>query len=314
MIHMDPQTRLRLAVALIGKQKDAAGAIGITDARLSNYLRAVNKPGREVLEKLAAAANVRPAWLIDGTGPMMTEAEAPKPAVPDNRGRTAERPDAALSRLSGAPPAPRGAAAASIGSQELLQALQAMQTLLNCYLKSVCQAPPPDSPGTHAEVSAARAAAAPRKPGDVISADDYLALSAAKRRHYVPIVAHSTAGLPSVSGCRGLPAGAADEYAFAPGSPPGTFAVGVKGESMLPDFGDGDVVLVGSLLDPLADLPLHALVFYEDQTENIRHTVKMVTAEGDDVCLRPLNPAFGGEERIPRSRVRAVFGIMCRRP
>ena len=77
---LDFPTRLRVAVAVLGNQTSAAERIGVSQARLSNYIRAVNQPPAEVLEDLAAESGVRLEWLAEGTGPVLEgtpAAEAP---------------------------------------------------------------------------------------------------------------------------------------------------------------------------------------------------------------------------------------------
>jgi transcriptional regulator with XRE-family HTH domain len=301
--------RLRVAVAMIGKQKDAAAAIGITDARLSNYLRGVNKPGSEILANLAAEAKVRPAWLIDGVGPMVAEAEIFRPAIAPRQPSAEQRPEPRT--WPGPVPAVAPAAPGSPAAPGAQQMLQAVQVLLTGWLQSAAPAAETGAPRP-AEVSPPAPGPSSWKAGKIISRDDYEALPPAKRKHFVPILVHSTGGLAAVCAGQGLAREAAEEYVLAPGAPEGTFAARITGNSMLPDFPDGSVVLVGAPVEPLPDLSLPALVVYEDKMGTIRHTVKVVTAEGSTVHLRPLNPEFGGHEPIPRACVRAVFGIVCR--
>jgi transcriptional regulator with XRE-family HTH domain len=302
--------RLRVAVASIGKQKEAAAAIGITDARLSNYLRGVNRPGPEILGKLAAAARVRQAWLVDGAGPMTAEADIFGPTATARQPSADEGPPLRPTQNPAPTPAPTATASAPAmpGAQQILQA---MQLILTGWLQSA----PPGTAAAPRQAEAPPPDAGPSswKAGKIISRNDYEALPVAQRRYFVPILVRSTGGLAAVSSHRGLAREAAEEYILAPGAPEGTFAARITGHSMLPDFPDGSVVLVGEPVEPQPDIALPALVVYEDTLGTVRHTVKVVTAEGDNVCLRPLNPVFEGDDRIPRSRVRGVFGIVCRR-
>jgi len=301
--------RLRVAVAMIGKQKDAAAAIGITDARLSNYLRGVNKPGAEILANLAAEAKVRAAWLIDGAGPMVAEADIFRPAIAPRQPTAEQRPEPRT--WPGPAPAVAPAATGLPAAPGAQQMLQAVQVLLTGWLQSAAPAAETDAPRP-TEPSPPAPGPSSWKAGRIISRNDYEALPPAKRKHFVPILVHSTGGLAAVSAGQGLAREAAEEYVLAPGAPEGTFAARIAGNSMLPDFPDGSVVLVGAPVEPLPDLSLPALVVYEDKMGTIRHTIKVVTAEGNTVYLRPLNPEFGGHEPIPRACVRAVFGIVCR--
>jgi SOS-response transcriptional repressor LexA len=289
MAEIDFLARLRVAVALIGKQKDAAAAMNISGARLSNYLRGVNKPGRPVLASLAALAKVRPAWLIGGGGPMLASDDGYKPA----------EAGAGLS----APPsctAPAASSDATAGTMELHQAIQAAQAVLASCERLLTHAGPPGAPGRQEHAAA-----------EVISADDYDCLDTAKQKHFVALLGRGPA-TQEFAAEGGRPGRGAEEYVFAPGAPPGTFAVRVGGTSMMPDLPPGSIALVGARLDPVSDCPRRGLVLYEDERGTVRHTVKMVSADTDGVRLQPLNPRFQGEQRIPGTRVRAVLGVICR--
>jgi transcriptional regulator with XRE-family HTH domain/SOS-response transcriptional repressor LexA len=297
MAEMDFLTRLRVAVALIGKQKDAAAATHISAARLSNYLRGVNKPGRAILESLAASAKVQPAWLIGGEGPMLAADDGRQDAKQEP-GASADRPASAPAAQPCAPADPSGPAPVAA---DLLRAIQGMQALLTCCVRLLSDA------GRQGIAERQEAAA-----NEILSAEDYACLDPARQKHYVALVGREAVrqafGPAEASRAGRGPC----EYIFAPGVPPGTFAVRIEAASMMPELPPGAIVLIGAPLDPLPDCPVRGLVLYEDEAGAVRHTIKMVCADKNEVRLRALNPRFQGEQRVPRDRVLTVLGVIGR--
>jgi len=106
----------------------------------------------------------------------------------------------------------------------------------------------------------------------------------------VPIVNHVAAGYPKHFTDLGYPARIADEYLTAPGvTDPDAFAARVIGDSMLPDYREGDIIVFSPAKDPADGSDCFVRLEPDHDT-----TFKRVYFEddGDRVRLQPLNPKF----------------------
>lgn len=128
----------------------------------------------------------------------------------------------------------------------------------------------------------------------------------------VPLINKVAAGYPSGFTDLDYPAQVADEYVLAPGvRDPDAFAARVTGESMLPDYKPGDIVV----FSPLADLADGCDCFARLEP-NHENTIKRVYFETDAhgeelIRLQPLNPAFTALT-LPRDEVAGLYRAVWR--
>ena len=160
------------------------------------------------------------------------------------------------------------------------------------------------------EDAAARPAATEPPPPRIIPKEDVEALKPAVRGEYVPILASTAAGPPSLEGDRDEPVGWADEFVHVPGAVPGCFALRVSGASMAPEYPSGCLVLVGGPVS-LSAAEVPAVAFLDEGRADVGHTLKMVRAAHGRVVLRPLNEHYRTEE-VPPKRVIKVLGVLAR--
>lgn len=125
----------------------------------------------------------------------------------------------------------------------------------------------------------------------------------------VPLINRVAAGYPAGFTDLDYPARVADRYVDAPGvDDPDAFAATVCGESMLPDYREGDVVI----FSPLAEVADGCDCFVRLEPDH-ESTFKRVYFEGDAkrVRLEPLNSAF--ETRtVDRERVAGMYRAVAR--
>ena len=274
---LDFPTRLRVAVAVLGNQTSAAERIGVSQARLSNYIRAVNQPPAEVLEDLAAESGVRLEWLAEGTGPVLEgtpAAEAP--------------PDA--SRLTD-----------GLLLDELRARLKRDPELVGLVRVLVS---PPAGP----VAAPAAAEPAPEEEPLLISREDFLELKPVRRDEYVPVAASVAAGAAFQWNEDAFPPQDAEEYVHCEGAARGTFAMRVEGKSMQKDYPQGSIVLFGGPIQP-GKVGKPALAVYTDEGGEKRYTLKLVSARGNTVQMRPTNGAFFDTIEIPRDRLLRLFAV-----
>lgn len=109
----------------------------------------------------------------------------------------------------------------------------------------------------------------------------------------VPVINKVAAGYPTEFTDLGYPAQIADEYVSVPGvTDPDAFAARVCGESMLPDYREGDLVVFSPLADTTPGSDCFVRLERDDET-----TFKRVFFETDGdgaelIRLQPLNPSF----------------------
>lgn len=109
----------------------------------------------------------------------------------------------------------------------------------------------------------------------------------------VPVINRVAAGYPREFTDLGYPARVADEYVRCPDlRDPDAFAARVVGDSMLPEYREGDVVVFSPLRDVRSGSDCFARLAPDDET-----TFKRVYLERDEggrelIRLQPLNPAY----------------------
>ncbi|MCE7975328.1 MAG: XRE family transcriptional regulator [Leptolyngbya sp. PLA1] len=125
----------------------------------------------------------------------------------------------------------------------------------------------------------------------------------------VPLINKVAAGYPSDFTDLSFPARIADEYVRAPDlSDPDAFAARVCGDSMLPEYGAGDVVIFSPAVSVRSGMDCFARIEPDHQT-----TFKRVyfdeDAGGTLVRLQPLNPAYPAT-RYPRDRIAGLYAAV----
>lgn len=126
-------------------------------------------------------------------------------------------------------------------------------------------------------------------------------------RYQVPLINKVAAGYPSDFTDLDYPARVADEYIAAPDvSDPQAFAARVVGESMLPDYHEGDIVV----FSPAAKVTdgCDCFVRLEPRHET---TFKRVFFDNGHVRLQPLNPRFAPSV-VPRDQVAGLYKAVLR--
>jgi len=112
--------------------------------------------------------------------------------------------------------------------------------------------------------------------------------------HYVPILGRIAAG-------RGVDTTEADAYLAFEGAPPSAFAVRLQGDSMAPQFSDGDLVIVDGA-NP-ASGGICAVIMGQPSGERIAR-VKRLSIHGRIARLDSLNPAYPPMQ-VPAAQVEA---------
>lgn len=129
----------------------------------------------------------------------------------------------------------------------------------------------------------------------------------------VPVINKVAAGYPTEFTDLGYPAQIADEYVSVPGvTDPDAFAARVCGESMLPDYREGDLVVFSPLADTTPGSDCFVRLERDDET-----TFKRVFFETDEggvemIRLQPLNPKFPAkvvEREAVAGMYKAVFVV-----
>lgn len=125
----------------------------------------------------------------------------------------------------------------------------------------------------------------------------------------VPLINKVAAGYPSDFTDLDYPARIADEYVPSPVTDdPDAFAAVVCGDSMLPEYREGDVVVFSPLADVVSGCD--CFVRLEPDHETTFKRVFFDEAEGE-VRLQPLNPDFA-PSILPRERVAGAYRAVWR--
>lgn len=300
---LDLPTRLRLATSVIGKQVQAARAIGISAARLSNYLRGHNRPPVEIVERLAAAAHVRLAWLRSGTGPMFGRGESPgdwtaAPAGADEGPPTNWQLCELVERRLAADPHFR----------RLFAALVRDLRPTGPQAASEGSGAPEDRPGS--DGGEATGNLRPVCAGAILGAREFQRVKPERRAEFAPYAGLAAAG-PAFRWTEDVfPPREAEAYVHVPGEAPGRFVMRVDGPSMEPDLPANDLVLIGGRIEPEQRHARAALAVYEDDNGDTCYTVKLVSGDKDHVRLRAVNGRMFGDVTIARDRLRALYAVI----
>ena len=150
----------------------------------------------------------------------------------------------------------------------------------------------------------------PAPSAETIPKEDYELLKPGVRAEYVPLLARTAAGPPSLETDHDEPVGWAEEFVRVPGAASDCFALRVQGASMAPDYPNGCLVLVGRPIT-LGPAEAPAVVFVKDEGDEVAHTFKMVRRVSGAARLRPLNEQYRTED-VPLSRIVRVLGVIAR--
>jgi len=298
---LDLRARLRMAVAIVGTQSAAADRLGISQARLSNYVRGENAPSNEILQRLAAVTGVREHWLRTGEGPVF-EREQVTP------GREADRE-----------PISAGAILELVGGRA--QQDETFRHRVLAYLKALGggeTAAPPTSTGAPGRPEPRAATPRPRPDAGgaawpeakVVDASDVSNLRTDRRREFVPLIGGVSAGLAFGWEEDAFPPRTGEKYVRAAGYHRGTFAMQVRGASMEPRIGEGCIVLFGQRVKPARRERQVALAVYEDDAGSLQYALKYVWAKGGMVHLRPANEELFGAQAIPADRLHRLYPVI----
>lgn len=269
---LDFPTRLRVVVAVLGNQTSAAGRIDVSQARLSNYIRGVNRPPADVLERLAAESGVRLEWLAQGTGHVLEGSPASEALVDASRLTDGLLIDELRARLKRDPEFTR---------------------LVRVLADRTADAP---------------ADPAPEESPLLITRAAFLELHEQRRPEFVPVVGAVAAGPAFVSEETVFPPQEAEAYVHSAGAAGGTFAMRVDGRSMQKDYPEGSVVLFGGLVQP-KKTGRAALAVYTDDSGRKRYALKLVSVRGETVRMQPTNGALFDTVEIPRDRLLHLFAV-----
>lgn len=130
-------------------------------------------------------------------------------------------------------------------------------------------------------------------------------------KHYVPILGRIAAGkgLDTVEASEYPPAWAG-EFVAHDGAPQSAVAVRVKGDSMLPDYADGDMVIV----DPAQTAEPGQVCCVVLDVDGLRDArLKRLKLSGPWAILESTNPAFPAE-RVAADRVVGAYKVVERLP
>ncbi len=126
-------------------------------------------------------------------------------------------------------------------------------------------------------------------------------------RYQVPLINKVAAGYPRDFTDLGYPARVADEYVACPGvNDPQAFAARVVGDSMEPDYREGDIVI----FSPAAKVAEGADCFVRLETSH-ESTFKRVFFDKHDIRLQPLNPRFK-PRTLKRDQVAGLYRAVVR--
>jgi repressor LexA len=165
-------------------------------------------------------------------------------------------------------------------------------------------APPDRSP----ELVASDRPGADRLPPDGPPSDNAALLSSLPVQ--VPLINSVSAGYPREFTDLGYPARVADEYVAVPGVwDADAFAARVVGDSMTPDYHEGDIVVFSPAVDAAPGRDCFARLEHDDET-----TFKRVFFERDEggrefIRLQPLNPRYAART-LPREQVAGLYAAV----
>lgn len=137
------------------------------------------------------------------------------------------------------------------------------------------------------------------------------------QKGFVPLIAPIAAGAPREAHDKGFPAGAADKYVEFEADDPQAFALRVDGDSMLPDFRHGDIIVTrpstGRKRSGIADGMAAVVIFAGERTATFKivrfGSVSATKGEPMDYKLEPLNPAFP-PTRLKTKEIAAIYPVV----
>jgi len=123
----------------------------------------------------------------------------------------------------------------------------------------------------------------------------------------VPVINKVQAGYPRDFTDLGYPVGVADEYVRCPDlSDPDAFAARVVGDSMTPDYREGDIVIFSPIRDVCNGNDCFARIAPDDETTFKRVFLERGPADEELIRLQPLNPAYPSKT-LAREEVVGLF-------
>ncbi|MEM1330392.1 MAG: LexA family transcriptional regulator [Planctomycetota bacterium] len=125
--------------------------------------------------------------------------------------------------------------------------------------------------------------------------------------HEIPLINSVQAGYPQDFTDLGYPARHADEYVRVPDlSDPDAFAARVVGDSMLPEYRAGDIVVFSPARDPKDGSDCFARLEPDHETTFKRVYFERESDGGELIRLQPVNSAYA-PQRLPREQVAALY-------
>ena len=131
------------------------------------------------------------------------------------------------------------------------------------------------------------------------------------RKDHLPVLGRLAAGegVDTVE-AETRPPGIADAYIYYKGAPPGAFALRVLGESMMPRYGDGDLVIIDPARAATSGV---CCVIYEDDAGDRLARLKVLSRHGKSVLLQSINPEYA-PVRLARRRLLAAYKVAVHLP
>lgn len=131
----------------------------------------------------------------------------------------------------------------------------------------------------------------------------------------VPLINKVAAGYPTEFTDLGYPARVADEYVRCPDlADPDAFAARVVGDSMEPDYREGDIVIFSPARDVRNGADCFARLAPDDETTFKRAFFETGPAGEERIRLQPLNPAYP-PRTLPREEVVGLYAaVSVQRP
>ncbi len=124
----------------------------------------------------------------------------------------------------------------------------------------------------------------------------------------IPLINKVAAGYPTGFTDLDYPARVADEYVPNAGvADPDAFAASVCGESMLPEYKEGDVII----FSPAADVENGSDCFVRLEPDHDTTFKRVFFEDGDRVRLQPLNPAFA-PKIVERTQIAGMYKAVWR--
>ena len=128
----------------------------------------------------------------------------------------------------------------------------------------------------------------------------------------VPLINKVAAGYPTGFTDLDYPASVADQYVPAPNvSDPDAFAATVAGDSMLPGYAEGDIVVFSPLADVKAGSDCFVRIEPDHETTFKRVFFEPGAGGREMIRLQPLNPAFPPRV-LPREQVAGLYRAVWR--